>query len=240
MAQQCDSGATFSGPIVITQGGAYTGNWQSIDPTVPAVKVHTGQPAKIVNSRIKGPGDLIYGGSGSDIVGIVLTVQQTCFVGTNPNVVGRSKGSGIWIDNVTSLLVQNCDFESTGIGVTPHTYAGDHTVNSTIRVLENRFHNLDGRRSDGNGGYQPATADNDGSLCRYAGAARYHLCQLPSYACFNHSSLFRSSWLIAIRSIPYLTAVNRNFLLGPLALRAPPLVIQWFELKFKCSIGVVS
>ena len=193
MAQQCDSGATFS------------------------------EPVKIVNSRIKGPGDLIYGGSGSDIVGIVLTVQQTCFVGTNPNVVGRSKGSGIWIDNVSSLLVQNCDFESTGIGVTPHTYAGDHTVNSTIRVLENRFHNLDGRRSDG-----------------YAGAARYHLCQLPSYACFNHSSLFRSSWLIAIRSIPYLTAVNRNFLLGPLALRAPPLVIQWFELKFKCSIGVVS
>lgn len=162
MAEQCDSGATFSAPIVITQGGAYTGNWQCIDPTVPAVKVHTGQPVKIVNSRIKGPGDLIYGGSGSDIVGIVLTVQQTCFVGTNPNVVGRSKGSGIWIDHVSSLLVQNCDFESTGIGVTPHTYAGDHRVNSTIRVLENRFHNLDGRRSDGNGGYQPATADNDG------------------------------------------------------------------------------
>jgi hypothetical protein len=35
-AQDCVSGATFTGPITITGGGTYTGNWQSVNPATPA------------------------------------------------------------------------------------------------------------------------------------------------------------------------------------------------------------
>src|SRR5687767_9686775 len=31
----------YSGPLVITRGGTYRGNWESLDPDVPAVTVRT-------------------------------------------------------------------------------------------------------------------------------------------------------------------------------------------------------
>ena len=48
-AQDCASGATFTGPIRITSGGTYTGNWQSLDPATPAVQILTTQPVTITN-----------------------------------------------------------------------------------------------------------------------------------------------------------------------------------------------
>ena len=41
MAQDCASGAAFTGPIRITSGGTYTGNWQSPDRTTPVVQIFT-------------------------------------------------------------------------------------------------------------------------------------------------------------------------------------------------------
>ena len=152
-AQQCDSGVVFSGPITITTGGTYTGNWQSLDPSVPAMRITTNQPVTIVNSRFKGPGDLILGSSGSGN-GISLTVQQSCFVGTNPNVLGKSKGTPIHVYQAVSVLVDHSDFDSGGYyGVWVQEYVGNHSLNNTIRILNNRIHNVDGRVSDGNGGY---------------------------------------------------------------------------------------
>lgn len=149
LAQQCDSGVTFSGPIQIGKGGTYTGNWQSTDPSVPAVNIYTMEPVTIVNSRLRGPGDLIASGIGSK-----LTVEQSCFVGTNPNVAGRAKGTPIHTYQAASVLVENCDFESGGYyGVWVQQYLGDHTLNNTIKILNNRIYNVDGRFSDGNGGY---------------------------------------------------------------------------------------
>ncbi len=61
-AQDCVSGATFTGPITITSGGTYTGNWQRVDPATPVVQIVTTQPVTIVNSRLRGPGDLVLSG----------------------------------------------------------------------------------------------------------------------------------------------------------------------------------
>jgi len=152
-AQPCDAGVVFSGPITITTGGTYTGNWQSLDPSVPALHIATNQPVTIVNSRFRGPGDLILGSSG-DGNGISLTVQQSCFVGANPNVQGMSKGTPIHVYQAVSVRVERCDFDSGGFfGVWVQLYIGDHTPNNTIKILNNRIHNVDGRFSDGNGGY---------------------------------------------------------------------------------------
>ena len=154
-AQQCDAGVTFSGPIVITQGGTYSGNWQSTNSSVPAVHIYTTDPVTITNSRLKGPGDLIL----SDDSGASVTVEQSCLVGTNPNAAGVGKGSPIHIYQAASVLVQNCDFESGGYyGIWVQEYTGNYTLNQTITILNNRIHNVDGRLSDGNGGWLETVA----------------------------------------------------------------------------------
>ena len=42
----------WSGPIVITEAGTYSGNWQSTDGKTPAVTVATTDPVVIENSHI--------------------------------------------------------------------------------------------------------------------------------------------------------------------------------------------
>ena len=74
--------------ITITRGGTYTGNWQSTDPNLPAVKVDTTDPVTIVNSNVKGPGDLIV----SDTDHTKITVRNTHGYAVNPNVYGKSAG----------------------------------------------------------------------------------------------------------------------------------------------------
>ena len=90
--QSCDSGASYTSPITITRGGTYSGNWQSTDPSVPAVTIRTTQPVIITNSRLKGPGELISANAGQG-AGTTLTVQQSCFTGVNPNAAGGSVAS---------------------------------------------------------------------------------------------------------------------------------------------------
>jgi uncharacterized protein (TIGR03437 family) len=163
-AQQCDSEVIFSGPIVITTGGTYTGNWQSTDPSVAAVTVLATEPVIILNSRIEGPGPLLRSYSkGLLYPAIDLTVQGSCFVGTNPNIAGTAKGFAFDVYQPVSLLVQFCDFESVRMGVYVDGYRGDYSPNHTIKVLNNRFHNVDGRLSDGNGGYIKAQPGPGGS-----------------------------------------------------------------------------
>jgi hypothetical protein len=36
---EATAAVTFKGPIVITKGGTYTGNWRSLDPNTPAVSI---------------------------------------------------------------------------------------------------------------------------------------------------------------------------------------------------------
>ncbi len=154
-AQQCDAGVSFSGPIVITEGGTYSGNWQSTDPKVPAVTVLATALVTIVNSRLRGPGDLLRSYVAElSYPAVNLVVRQSCFVGTNPNILGVSKGTPISLFEPVSVLVEFCDFESTGShGVYVNGYRGNYTASNTIKFLQNRFRNIDARYSDGRGGY---------------------------------------------------------------------------------------
>ncbi|PWU09320.1 MAG: hypothetical protein C5B51_06450 [Terriglobia bacterium] len=162
-AQRCDSEATFDGPLAITKGGTYTGNWQSTDSKVPAVMILTTEPVTILNSRLKGPGFLLTSYRPQAFYPAVsLVVQGTCFAGTNPNLAGMSKLGAMDIFQPVNLLVESCDFESTGIAVNVDGYRGDRRSGQTIKILKNRFHNIDSRTSDGNGGYQiPQNDDNN-------------------------------------------------------------------------------
>src|SRR5436309_9547809 len=80
--------ALLSAPIVITKGGTYTGTWESASRLVPAVTIATSAPVTIINSTVRGPGNLII--NTADHVNV--TIKNTKAYGVNPNVFGKAKG----------------------------------------------------------------------------------------------------------------------------------------------------
>jgi hypothetical protein len=141
----------WSGPIIITQGGTYSGNWRSTDPHTAAVTVATTEPVLIENSFVTGPSDLI----NDPYWGNNLTVKNVVGVGTNPNISGQPYGMFVDAQNPALLDVENCYFENVHYGIWVRGYAGNRDGTQTITILNNRSRNLLGLVSDGNGGFLP-------------------------------------------------------------------------------------
>jgi hypothetical protein len=139
----------WSGPINITQGGTYSGNWRSTDPRTPAVTVSTKAPVVIENSHVTGPNDLI----ADPVYGNNLTVKNVIGVGLNPNVSGQPNGMFVNDQNPVLLDVENCYFENVEFGIWVRGYAGNRNGTETITILNNRGRNTLGLESNGNGGY---------------------------------------------------------------------------------------
>lgn len=145
----CLSGITFRSPIVISKGGTYTGSWKSASASVPAVTITTTDPVTILDSRLAGPGDLLIQTWKGDV-----TVRNDCFEGINPKIRGRAKGTAVRVQNPTRLRVEHSDFVRTGgNGIGVLEYGGNFTAANSIAVRYNRFFDIDGRLSDGGGGY---------------------------------------------------------------------------------------
>jgi hypothetical protein len=141
----------WSGPLTITQGGTYSGNWKSTNPQTPAVSIVTTEPVLIQNSYLTGPNDLI-----SDPVhGNNVTVKNVIGIGVNPNVVGQPNGIFVDAQNPSLLDVENCYFENVEFGVWVRGYGGNYDGTQTITVVNNRGRNIVGTESDGNGGSLP-------------------------------------------------------------------------------------
>ncbi len=142
------SAVTFSGPITITAGGTYSGNWQSLDSNVAAVTVATSEPVIIQNSVIQSRGELIQGKAK-----VNLTVRNTTGYGLNSMVSGRETGRFVTTDyGFTNLVVENNYMEQTA-GMWVYGYSGNYTTANTVRVVGNKAKNIDGRLSNGAGGY---------------------------------------------------------------------------------------
>jgi hypothetical protein len=141
----------WSGPINITQGGTYSGNWKSTDPKTAAVTISTTQPVIIQNSYVTGPADLIndpdYGNN--------LTVKNVIGLGLNPNVSGQAYGVFVDAQNSVNLDVENSYFENVRFGVYLRGYTGNRSGSQTITILNNRGRNILGVESNGNGGSLP-------------------------------------------------------------------------------------
>ncbi len=137
---------TYSGPLVITKGGTYSGNWESMDPNVPAIRVQTQEPVIIENSNIRGQGTLIYASYGR------LTVRNVKGVALNPNVVGKNTGYFIADEHFYDLRVQNNFVEGSG-GIYINQYAGNPNNGDTLKITGNQIRNTDGRQSNGAGGF---------------------------------------------------------------------------------------
>ena len=134
--------------LVITRGGTYTGSWESNDANVPVILIKTAEPVLIEGCTLRGRGNLIE----TRIEHANVTVRKTHCVGLNPNVREKSPGrffSGESFDRVT---IENNDLENTA-GIYLLSYAGDFRAEHTIKILRNRALNIDGRKSDGVGGF---------------------------------------------------------------------------------------
>ncbi|MFB9993177.1 NPCBM/NEW2 domain-containing protein [Deinococcus oregonensis] len=135
----------YSGPIVITKGGTYSGNWENT-LNKSAVLIQTSEPVIIENSNIRSRGNLISGFKNR------LTVRNTRGYALNPNVAGKAAGRAVNAEEVMSLRVENSYFEGT-TGIYARAFMGNPAAGDTIKILKNRFRNTDGRLSDGVGGY---------------------------------------------------------------------------------------
>src|SRR4051812_16526094 len=51
--------SAFQGPLIITSGGKYTGNYKSLDSKIPAISINTREPVELTGCLVVGAGDLI-------------------------------------------------------------------------------------------------------------------------------------------------------------------------------------
>ena len=182
----------WSGPLTITQGGTYSGNWKSTDPQTSAVTIATTEPVVIQNSYVTGPADLI----DDPYYGNNLTVKNVIGIGVNANVMGQANGVFVDAQNPALLDVEHCYFESVRFGVYVRGYGGNRDGAETVTILNNRGRNIIGLESDGNNGYLPGE-----SLWQWA-----HAFQLGNMASVPG---IRIAWN-EIVNYPYQSLVNEN------------------------------
>jgi len=137
------------GALTISEAGTYSGQWTSNDPAVPVIVIATAEPVLIENSTLTGPGPLI----AASVEHVKVTVRNTHGTGVNLNLAGKSTGRFLTAESFDSIVIENNDLEQTA-GIYLLTYSGSPKAETTVRVLANRVHNIDGRHSDGAGGFQ--------------------------------------------------------------------------------------
>lgn len=135
--------------FIINKGGTYHGTWSSDNAAVPVILIKTNDPVIIENSTLRGRGHLIVCNTRHADV----TIRNTHGVGVNPNVAGKAAGRFASIERFDRVVIENCDMDATG-GIYLLDYAGNRTKEKSVRIAANRAKNIDGRKSDGNGGYQ--------------------------------------------------------------------------------------
>ena len=134
---------SYSGPLVITKGGTYTGNWESKDSEVAAVEVKTSEPVVILNSNIRGAGYLIKSWGHA----VNITVKNSSGYGLAPTPWRDYKKPRrfLTVNNFKNVVVENCYMESTAGIYVGTRYEGDGSTNNTVKIRYNKAKNIDGR-----------------------------------------------------------------------------------------------
>jgi hypothetical protein len=146
--RNCTAAIPYGGPIVITQGGTYTGNWESQDATIPAVQVKTSEPVILENANIRSRSTLIT----ANFVRAHLTVRDVRATALNPNNTTKHPGRFLTAEEFNHLVVENNELTGTS-GIYLRAWLGNPATD-TVRILRNRVRNIDGRYSNGSNGYR--------------------------------------------------------------------------------------
>jgi len=141
----------YSAPITISSGGTYSGNWESTDDNTPAVRINTAAPVTIQNCYLKGPGVLI---QTYPTANVNVTVKNCVGVALHPRTDGDIPGLFFSAVHPAYIDIENNTMTQTsGIQI-----KGDHVSGLTINILRNKAYNIDGRYSNGAGGFQALDA----------------------------------------------------------------------------------
>ncbi len=93
-AQGIPTNIVWSPAITISQGGTYSGNWESQDPTKPAVLITTSDPVIIQNCYIRSMGNLIQTLNNYDQHQAAnVTIRNCSGYALNPNIKGQQNGA---------------------------------------------------------------------------------------------------------------------------------------------------
>jgi hypothetical protein len=142
----CGDTSAPANTLTITRGGTYSGGEYA------TVSINTAEPVVIENMTLRGGGHLIT----SHYKRADVTIRNVRGQGVNPNVAGKCAGRFASLEGFANVVIENCSLEGTS-GIYLLDYAGDRTSSQTVKIRRNRAKNIDGRRSDGKGGYQGAT-----------------------------------------------------------------------------------
>ena len=133
----------YEAPITITKGGTYTGNYRSLDSTVPCVAVYTSEPVVLLGCTLVGAGDLIKTGGGVD-----LTVRNCRGYGLVPTVDNRPRGRFVDAYQAKQLVIEHNYLEHTA-GMVANRWSGNGTARQTLTVRYNQGLDCDGRYRNG-------------------------------------------------------------------------------------------
>ena len=136
---------SYTGPIVITTGGTYTGNYQSLASGVPCVLVNTTAAVVLEGCNLSGAGNLIQSGTGAN-----LTVRHCRGTGLAPTVDNRAPGHFLDAYQAQSLIIEHNELAQTG-GIVVNRWAAAAAAGQTLAVRYNRAVNIDGRYRNGGG-----------------------------------------------------------------------------------------
>ncbi|WP_157547589.1 Ig-like domain-containing protein [Hymenobacter sp. DG25A] len=137
---------TYQGPITISKGGTYTGNYRSTDSNTPAIKIATSEPVILDGCIIASAGDHISAVNG----GAVLTVRNCKSYGLTPSQDNIRRGRFLATHAAKSVRVENNYLEQT-TGITIHQWTGDGSPSQTLTILRNQVRNIDSRYRNGGG-----------------------------------------------------------------------------------------
>ncbi|MGI4734746.1 MAG: hypothetical protein ACRYG7_06150, partial [Janthinobacterium lividum] len=134
---------SYAGPLVITKGGTYTGNYQSLTSGTSCVRVNTNEPVILDGCQLAGAGNLIEAGQGAN-----LTVRNCRGQALTPTVDNQAPGRFLDTYMPQNLVVEHNAFTgTTGIGINRWSDAG--TSGKTLTVRYNQARNIDGRWRNG-------------------------------------------------------------------------------------------
>jgi hypothetical protein len=134
---------SYAAPIVITKGGTYTGNYQSLSSGTPCVRIATSEPVILEGCTFSGAGNLIESGEGAD-----LTVRNCTGLGLAPTVNNQAPGRFLDTYRSKKLTIEHNSFTQTS-GIVVNRWSGSGQADQTLTVRYNRVRNIDGRWLNG-------------------------------------------------------------------------------------------
>ena len=137
---------TYAGPLVITQGGTYSGNYRSTNSSVPVITIRTTQPVIIENCVLAGAGDIIDAKNG----GGSIIVRDNRAYGLTQSADGVRHGRFVEINSAKTAVIEHNYFEGT-TGISIYQWSGDGSASQTLKVRYNSAKNIDGRFRNNSG-----------------------------------------------------------------------------------------